>query len=173
MRQVVGLGAVAGQAKSRQSELWGRKARRVWPSVEWRGGSAGGCWAERLALGRFRRAWGWVGLVGHAEWPTRNRSPDRVGTSSDRPLHAERIRRSSEARECAAMGPVAGRVVWLGRKLGMGRGERKKQIPRCARNDRSRLLRRVEAVAEWGGGEVGVIRVRVGGRGGSGGCSCR
>ena len=33
MRQVVGLGAVAGQAKSRQSELLGRNARRVWPSV--------------------------------------------------------------------------------------------------------------------------------------------
>src|SRR6267143_2381793 len=33
----------------------------------------------------FRRPDGWVGLVGHAEWPARSRSEDR-------PLHAERIR---------------------------------------------------------------------------------
>jgi hypothetical protein len=34
------------------------------------------------------------------------RSPDLVGTSSDRPLPAERIRRSWEAGKGAAMGPV-------------------------------------------------------------------
>ncbi len=152
MRQVVGLGAVAGQAKSRQSELLGRNARRVWPSVEWRGGSAGGCWAERLALGGFRRAWGWVGLVGHAEWPTRNRSPDRVGTSSDRPLHAERIRRSWEAGKCMAVGPAVRLVVRPGRVV----------EPEPHRSEDRPLH-----------GEPDPSAVRVWGRAGSGSCGCR
>src|SRR5216684_1096596 len=64
-------------------------------------GSAGNCWAERLAFGAFRRAGRWVGLVGHAEWPARRRSEDR-------PLHGGRIQRSSEAGECEAMVPVVG-----------------------------------------------------------------
>src|SRR5258706_14666169 len=38
MRQVVGLGAAAGQVKSRPSELAGRKARRAWPWAEWMDG---------------------------------------------------------------------------------------------------------------------------------------
>jgi hypothetical protein len=112
VRQVVGLGAAAGQVKSRQSDLAGRKARRVWPWGEWMGGSAEGCpfdlaqgkRAERPALRGFRRAGGWVGLVGHAEWPARSRSSDRVQTSSDRPGPVERIRCLWVARECAAMG---------------------------------------------------------------------
>src|SRR5229473_5387296 len=104
MRQVVGLGAAAGRAKSRPSELSGRKARRAWPWAEWMGGSAEGCRAERPTLRVFRRAGGWVGLVGHAEWPGRSRSSDRVQTSSDPPEPVERIRRSWEAGECAAKG---------------------------------------------------------------------
>ncbi len=43
----------------------------------------------------------------HAE-PDLHRSPDPVGTSSDRPMPAERIRRSWAAWECAAMGQVVG-----------------------------------------------------------------
>ena len=58
-----------------------------------------------------RRTGGWVGLVGHAEWPARSRSEDR-------PVHAERIRRSWVALECAAMG----RGVGLG--FVAGRGEK-------------------------------------------------
>jgi hypothetical protein len=45
---------------------------------------------------------------GRVVGPDPRRSPDRVGTSSDRPLHAERIRRSWQAGKCAAMGPVVG-----------------------------------------------------------------
>src|SRR5882672_11176343 len=41
----------------------------------------------------------------HAE-PDLRRSPDRVGTSSDRPIRAEQIRRSWAAWERAATGPV-------------------------------------------------------------------
>jgi len=96
--------------------------------------------------------------------------------SEDRPLHAERIRRSWEARKCGAMVPVVGRWV----KLGMGRGKRKKQIPRYARNDNSRALRWVVGlgfVVGRVGVEVGVIRAgrgraRVWGRAGSGSCGC-
>jgi len=98
---VVGLGAVAGQAKLCQPELAGRKAKRVRPWVEWMGGSAGGCWAERLVLWGSRRAEVWVGLVGHAEWPAGNRSEYR-------PVPAERIRRAWGVKECASMGPVVG-----------------------------------------------------------------
>src|SRR6267378_6115146 len=56
----------------------------------------------------FRLAGGWVGLVGHAEWPARS-------WSEDRPLHAERIRCSWGAMECAAMGPVVGVEFVAGR----------------------------------------------------------
>ena len=35
-----------------------------------------------------------------------HRSPDRIGTSSERPIHVERIRRSWAAWEGAATGPV-------------------------------------------------------------------
>src|SRR5882762_6920476 len=47
----------------------------------------------------FRRAGGGVGRVGHAEWPAKSRAEDR-------PLHAERIRCSWGAKECAATGTV-------------------------------------------------------------------
>jgi hypothetical protein len=52
-----------------------------------------------------------------------HRSPGRAGTSSDRPLHAERIQRPSQAGECAGPRPIRewgrrsaakGRVVGLG-----------------------------------------------------------
>src|SRR5882762_2983098 len=100
------------------------------------------------------RAGDWVGLVGPAEWPARNRSEDR-------PLHAERIRRSWAVKECAAMGPVVG--------VGPGGGEK----PHPSRGE---LQRRAE---------VGVIRpadpsgaqkaraVRVWGRAGRGTCGYR
>ena len=55
----------------------------------------------------FRRAGGWVGLLGHAGWPARNRAPLAAQGEQARPVvHAERIRRSWGAVECAAMGPV-------------------------------------------------------------------
>ena len=57
----------------------------------------------------------------------------------DRPLHSERIRRSWEAGECAVMGlEEVASGEWRVTSL------KKKQIPRCARNDNSRALRRVE-----------------------------
>jgi hypothetical protein len=101
--------------------------------------------------------------------------------SEDRPLPAERIRRSWEATKCTGMGPIArlGLVVWPGRvvefgfvagramKLEMGQRSGEKQVPRCARNDNLLGLRRV-------GVAVGGIRtVRAGGRrvNGSRGCS--
>src|SRR5260370_33598989 len=46
-----------------------------------------------------RRAGGWVGLVGYAEWPARSRAEARPG-------HAERIRRSWGAWEGSAVGRV-------------------------------------------------------------------
>jgi len=99
VRQVFGLGAVAGQAESHQSELARRKAKRTWPWAEWMGGSAEGCWAERLTLGRFRRVEGWVGLVGHAEWPARNRSEDR-------PLHLKALQLERWGGERVAVGLI-------------------------------------------------------------------
>src|ERR1700720_1045422 len=68
----------------------------------------------------FRRAGGWVGLVGHVEWLARS-------GSEDRPIPAERIRYSGEVKECAAMGlgEVAG-GEWRVTSL------RKKQVPRSA-----------------------------------------
>ncbi len=58
---------------------------------------------------------GWVGRVEHAERPARSRSPFAAPLvargkqgKQDQPLHAERIRRSWEVKECAAMGPVVG-----------------------------------------------------------------
>src|ERR1700687_3629540 len=74
----------------------------------------------------FRRAGGWVGLVGHVEWLGRRRA-------GDQPTTGERIRYSWEVKECAAMGlgEVAGGEWQV-------TGLRKKQVPRCARNDNSR-----------------------------------
>ena len=122
---------------------------RVDPSILFRGK-----WAERLTPGRFRWVESWVGLVGHAEWLARSWLEDRPGP-------AERIWCSWVARECAAVGPVVGLEEvasgeWRVTSL------RKKQIPRCARNDN---LRPVQLAVV----EVGVIRtVGVGGRAGSG-----
>jgi hypothetical protein len=90
--------------------LWRVRCSRRW----------GGCWLE----------WGWLvlGLARGSElrrvgWPGRfvdfHRSPHMVptrsgslmGTSSDRPVPVERIRRSCEAGERAAMRPVVGEVT--------------------------------------------------------------
>ncbi len=74
--------------------------------------------------------------------------------SEDRPLHAERIRRSWEATKCAAMGPVVrrGEVASGGWRV---------------TSDNLRTFGRA-------GDEVGVIRKsQVLGRAGSGSCSCR
>src|SRR6266404_3890749 len=86
------------------------------------------------------------------EWPTRNRSPDRVGTSSDRPLHAERIRRSWEAGKCMAVGPAVRLVVRPGRVV----------EPEPHRSEDRPLH-----------GEPDPSAVRVWGRAGSGSCGCR
>ena len=78
---------------------------------------------ERLALG-LASGFG-LGLV---VWPGRvveadsHRSPDLVGTSSDRPVHAEQIRRWWEVGKCAAMGPVV--VGWAGVEVGVIRAVR-------------------------------------------------
>jgi hypothetical protein len=65
--------ALAFEAAATWAEVW---VQRVdWPE-SWLG--------VRLSEGAIR-AGDWVGLVGDAEWPARNRSEDR-------PLHAERIR---------------------------------------------------------------------------------
>jgi hypothetical protein len=110
-----------------------------------------------------RQVWlGWkAGWVGE---------PD-LHRSENRPLHAERIRRSWEARKCVAMGPV----VRLGPfEFSQGkRGELQRRVG-------------VGAMAEWAGVEVGDYwDARVAGRGwpqgrryvgeraGSGGCNCR
>jgi hypothetical protein len=66
--------------------------------------------------------------------------------SEDGPPPAERIQRSWEVKECAAMGPVVGfgevaSGEWRVTSL------KKKQIRRCARNDNSRGFRRAEALA--------------------------
>ena len=78
--------------------------------------------------------------------------------SEDRPLHAERIRRSWEATKCAAMGPVVrrGEVASGGWRV---------------TSDNLRTFGRA-------GDEVGVIRTvrgqsQVLGRAGSGSCNCR
>ena len=42
--------------------------------------------------------------------------------------------------------------VGHGVKLEMGRGKRKKQVPRCARNDNLRVFRRVAEVWLWAAG---------------------
>jgi hypothetical protein len=59
---------------------------------------------------------------GRAVAPEPHRSPDGVGTSSDRPLPGERIRRSWEATKCTAMGQIdgLGLVVWPGRVVEFG-----------------------------------------------------
>ena len=89
-----------------------------------------------------------------------------------RPVPAERIRRPLGVKESAAIGPVVGLAEvasgeW--RVTSSLAAIRKKQIPRCARNDNSQEFRRTE---------VGVIlAVRIWGRAGSDGrgcgCSCR
>jgi hypothetical protein len=69
--------------------------------------------------------------------------------SEDRPLHAERIRRSWEAGKCVAMGPVVGVGFEAGRAVGFGM-----------------VVERAEV-------EVGVIGAfRVWGRAGSGSRGC-
>ena len=132
----------------------------------WVGWSAGDCRAERLEqLTERIGLQGWDEILRYAQDDRRGRrvrcgrwvfgerwlkletgrgqavepEPDR---SEDRPLHAERIRPSWEATKCAAMGfeEVASgewRVA----------SEKKKQIPRYARNDNSRGFRRAEALA--------------------------
>src|SRR6266436_62279 len=109
--------------------------------VEWVGRSAGDCRAERLAqLTERIGLQGWDEILRYAQDDRRGRrvrcgrwvfgerwlkletgrgqavepEPDR---SEDRPLHAERIRRSWKATKCAAMGPIVGLglVVWPGR----------------------------------------------------------
>ena len=62
--------------------------------------------------------------------------------SEDGPLPAERIRRSWEVKECAAMGfEKVASGEW---RVTSGK---RKQIPRCARNDNSRGFRRAETLA--------------------------
>jgi hypothetical protein len=61
-------------------------------------------------------------------------------------LFAERIQRSWEVWAHLAMGRVlkgSGSPI-VGRELAAGRGKRKKQVPRCARNDNSRAFGRSE-----------------------------
>ena len=84
--------------------------------------------------------------------------------SEDQPLHAERIRRSWEATKCGAMGfEEVASGEW---RVASGK---KKQIPRCARNDNSRRFGRAGVEAEVG--VIGPVWVR--GRAGSGSCGCR
>jgi hypothetical protein len=119
------------------------------------GGSARGCWAERIGHLGSRRDGDRVGLVGYAERSAKNRSEER-------PLHAGRIRHSWEAGEFVAMGRFVGLAEvasgeWRVASL------KKKQFPRCARNDNSRTFgRAVTQVAGSGFVErrVGVILVR-------------
>jgi len=70
-RRVVGPGFVAAGRGEKPHPLRGELQGR-------------GQLQRRVAAGSMR-AGDWVGLVGDAEWPARNRSEDR-------PLHAERIR---------------------------------------------------------------------------------
>jgi hypothetical protein len=82
---------------------------------------------------------GW--LVGpNLHRPRRNEEDarDQAGTSCG-PGPAERIRRRSEAGECEAVGRVVG-VGFVAR-----REKKKKQIPRCARNDNLRAFGRAWA----------------------------
>jgi hypothetical protein len=53
----------------------------------------------------------------------------------------------------ATRGETWVRRVFVGRglKLEMGRGKRKKQVPRCVRNDSLGVLRRAAARLAWGG----------------------
>ncbi len=114
--------------------------------LEWASGSdAGRGLAQRLVEAEARRAGGWVGLVGHAKWPARSRSEDR-------PLHAERIRCSWGAWECAAMEPV-GHAGW----------------PTSSRAEARPLHLKPPQLERWGAER----EVRVGGRVGSGSRSCR
>ncbi len=65
-------------------------------------GLASGSGSELLGL-----ASGSGSELGLVAWPGRVVEPD-PHRSEDRPLHAERIRRSWQAGKCAAMGPVVG-----------------------------------------------------------------
>jgi hypothetical protein len=77
--------------------------------------------------------------------------------SEDGPLPVERIRRSWEVKECAAMGPVVGfgevasgewRVTSLKKKqILCAKTTRRGSRPRCARNDNSPGVRLIEAGA--------------------------
>jgi len=102
----------------------------------------------------------WVEACGAMEAWRRVEEPEPYWSEGG-PVHAERIRRSWEARKCAAVGPVVG-LEEVARGESRVTSLRKKQIPRCARNDN---LRPVQLAVV----EVGVIRtVGVGGRPGSG-----
>jgi hypothetical protein len=65
-----------------------------------------------------------------------------IGTSSDRPINVERIRRSWEAGECAARGPAptgsGSPIVGVGLVAGRRR-KRRKQIPPDRTQDSCRL----------------------------------
>src|SRR5438309_8433769 len=90
--------------------------------------------------------------------PRSNRDTQNV---QDRPLHAERIRRSWRARECAAMatGPEVASGEW--RVAGL----KKKQVPQASRPGRdefrSELQRRNDnsRALGWAGVEVGEMRI--------------
>ena len=120
----------------------------------------------KLEMGwRVELEWLVLGLArafGRAVEPDPHRSPAPAGTSSDRPLHAERIRRSWEAGECVAFGPAptrSGSPIVVG--LVAGRGKRKKQVPRRARNDNSRALAQAGVETGWRAGRWGKRKKQV------------
>ena len=86
-------------------------------------------------LGAFRHvAEVWPGRV---EEPDHHRSSRSNRDAKDRPLLAERTRRSWGVKECAAMGLAeVARGGWRVTSL------KKKQVPRCARNDNAPESRR-------------------------------
>jgi hypothetical protein len=99
----------------------------------------------------------WLGLVVESE-PQRSPRWDRGGQNAeDRPIHAERIRRSWEAR----VGEVASGERPLGaRGKLMTSWKKQQQVPRCARNDNSQVFRR--AARRVAGVEAVPTRVQVG-----------
>ena len=121
----------------------------------------------RLVEAKAMRAAGWGRMTSHR--------------SEDRPLHAERSRRSWGVKEYAAMGPVVGLAEVASGEWRVTSWKKKQQVPRsadssgtqkarCARNENARESRRT--VRRFV--EVGVIPAdQVRRRAGSGGCSCR
>ena len=83
--------------------------------------------------------------LGLVAWPGRVVEPD-PHRSEDRPLHAERIRRSWQAGKCAAMGPVVG----LGYVAGQAGAE-----AGVIRSADSSGARKARAVRVWGGAGSG------------------